>query len=131
MLFDEEERPRLKFEQNPLKVVVAQVRFPTAYPIADPAVQARIQAAVSARFPTPLPPIQEVIVALTPKGPEQIQAQQGPIRFADQEKRRIISIGPAMASFETTDYVGWEDFCGELQRLLDVVTTHGAPTGVT
>jgi uncharacterized protein (TIGR04255 family) len=131
MTFDQEAHRRLRFQRNALKVVVAQVRFPTAYALADPAVQARLQAAVAERFPMPLPPVQEIIVALTAKGPEQVQAQQGPVRFADADKRRIISIAPAMASLETTDYVGWEDFRAELRQLLDLVATHGGPIGFT
>lgn len=131
MTFDLEAHPRLRFQRNALKVAVAQVRFPTAYPLADPAVQARIQAAVVERFPVPLPPVHEIIVALTQKGPEQVQAQAGPIRFADAEKQQILSVAPGMASFETTQYVGWEEFRTELRHLLDLVAAHGGPTAIT
>jgi len=131
MTFDQETHDRLRFERNPLKVVVAQVRFPTSYLLGDPGVQGRIQAEFLERFPEALPPVQEIMVALTQRGPEQIQTKQGPARFADPTKRTIVSIGPAMASLETTFYEGWERFREQIADVLDVVARHGSPTGMT
>lgn len=131
MTFDQEAHPRLRFAHNVLKVVVAQVRFPTAYPLADPAVQARLQQALLGLFPKPLPPAQEIMVSLTPRGPEQIQAQQSAIRFADESERTIVSIGPGAASLETSDYPGWEVFAAQFWSLLRIVEEHGRPAGIT
>lgn len=131
MTFDQESHPRLKFEHNQLKVVVGQVRFPTAFALSDPAVHALIQAEVADRFPVALGPLQEVTFGLTPEGPTRLNAQRGPIRFADKESQQIISISPEMASFETTFYTGWEDFQQAFEYLLDLIGRHASLTQLT
>lgn len=128
--FDDEAYPRLRFEniRNPLKVVVGQVRFPPAYRLGDPAVQGTLQQALADDFPRPLDPVQEISFAFTPQGPTTPQVEQTAIRFGDQTGRRVSAIGVAMASFETTDYVGWEDFQSNLARILGLIGEHAAPT---
>lgn len=129
--FDEEEWPRLRFARNPLKVVVAQVRYPTTHALGDPAVHAAIQRAVAGSHPKSLPPVQEVTFAVTPQGPTTAQVEQSAVRFGDDQDRSIIAIGPGMASFETTDYRGWEHFEPEFVRVLELVVQYGAPTQVS
>jgi uncharacterized protein (TIGR04255 family) len=126
--FDEEVWPRLHFAQNPLKVVVAQVRFPTSHALGDAAVHAVIQLAVAEHFPKPLAAMQEVAFAVTPQGPTAPQVQQTAVRFSDDQEKSIMAIGPGLASYETTDYRGWEDFEPQLERVLGLVTQHGSPT---
>ena len=129
--FDEEAWPRLQFEQNPLKVVVAQVRFPASHALADPAVHAAIQRAVGDRYPKSLSPVQEVTYTITPQGPTQAQIERSAIRFSDENEQNVIAIGSEMVSFETTSYGGWEDFKVEFERLLELTEEHGVPTEVS
>jgi uncharacterized protein (TIGR04255 family) len=131
--FDEEAWPRLRFanNSNPLKVVVAQVRFPLTHALADPAIHAAIQRSLAPRFPLALDAVQEVTFAVTPQGPTSPTVEQTAIRFGDGEAQRTVAIGPAMASFETTRYVDWESFRPDVEQVLQLVAEHGAPTTFT
>lgn len=131
MTFDQETHPRLRFERNPLKVVVAQIRFPAAHRLGTAEAHDEIQRAVADRLPRAMPPVQEVTFALTPQGPSPVQIEGTAVRFGDEGGQRIVAIGPDMASFETTHYVGWEDFAAELRRLLDLVGRVGGPTEIS
>lgn len=129
MTFDEEAWPRLRFGNgsNPLKVVVAQVRFPLAHALADPAVHSTIQRALGGQFPKALDPVQEVTFAVTPQGPTSPNVEQTAVRFADDEGKSTIAVGPAMASFETTRYEGWETFRPNIELVFRLVAEHGLP----
>lgn len=131
--FDEEAWPRLRFanNSNPLKVVVAQVRFPLAHALANPAVHAAIQRSLAPQFPQALDAVQEVTFAVTPQGPTSPTVEQTAIRFGDDEAKRTVAIGPAMASFETTRYEGWEAFRPDVEQVLQLVAEHGTPTTFT
>lgn len=133
MTFDEEAWPRLRFANNanPLKVVVAQVRFPLAHSLNTPDVHAGIQRSLGGDFPKSLDPIQEVTFAVTAQGPTAPQIEHSAIRFGDAAAKKVVAIGPSMGSFETTQYEGWENFRPEVERVLELVAQHGAPTEYT
>jgi uncharacterized protein (TIGR04255 family) len=128
--FDEEAWPRLRFGNgsNPLKVVVAQVRFPLAHALADPAVHSTIQRSLGDQFPRALDPLQEVTFAVTPQGPTSPSVEQTAVRFSDDEGKSTVAIGAALASFETTRYEGWETFRPNVVLVFRLVAEHGAPT---
>lgn len=128
MTFDQEVHPRLRFERDPLRVVVAQVRFPTNHQLATADTRAAIQAALADRFPKPLAAIQEVTFGFTPQGPTAPQIAQSAIRFSDEREERIVSVGAEMASFETTRYTGWEEFRADLRATLELVARLGGIT---
>ena len=130
MTFDQETHERIVFARNPLKVVVAQIRFPPAYSLADPAGLAAAQGALSARYPTSLPRIQQVTMVAGPGGPVPPVVQPGPARFGDEAGTWVVSVGPDSASLETTHYGSWADFRARLQELLEMVATQGHVTGV-
>lgn len=130
MTFDQETHARIVFARNPLKVVVAQIRFPPAYTLADPAGLAAAQTALSARYPTALPRVQQVMISVGPSGPVQPVVQPGPARFGDDVETWVVSLDSDSASLETTRYESWMDFRTRLQELLDVVATHASPTRV-
>lgn len=121
MPFDHETHERIVFARNPLKVVVAQIRFPPAYGLAEPTGLAVIQTAFSPRYPTSLPRTQQVTVAVGPSGPVPPVVQPGPARFGDEGGTWVVSVGPDSASLETTRYESWVDFRARLRELLDVV----------
>ncbi|MEJ7696233.1 MAG: hypothetical protein WKF78_06350 [Candidatus Limnocylindrales bacterium] len=51
MTFDQEIHPRIVFSSNPLKVVVAQIKFPAMFGLTEPAALAAFQAALGHRYP--------------------------------------------------------------------------------
>jgi uncharacterized protein (TIGR04255 family) len=128
--FDEETHQRLRFQHNPLKIVVAQVRYPTMHQLATPDVLAAIQADLAERFPKPLPPLQEITFGMTPQGPTTPQVQRAAERFGAPDDRLILAIGQETASVETIDYRGWEDFSVELRDLLELVERRAPVTRV-
>lgn len=130
MTFDQETYERIVFVRNPLKVVVAQIRFPPAYALADPTGLAATQAALSARYPTSLPRIQEMTIVAGPGAPVPPVVQPGPARFGDETGTWVVSVGPDMASLETTRYDSWVDFRARLRELLEIVVARGRATRV-
>lgn len=131
MTFDQETHPRLRFQHNPLKIVVAQVRFDAVHQLDTPDVHAAIQAELAERFPRSLPQLQEITFTLTPQGPSTQQVEQTAVRFGDEAARVTIAIGPEMASFETIYYEGWEAFRDDVRMVLDLVGRHGSVGTVT
>lgn len=129
-MFDDETWGRLRFQKdrNPLKVVVAQVRFPLIHGLAAPATHAAIQRALTDTHPRSLESVQEVTFAVTPQGPTPPQVEQTAIRFGDPSGTGVIAIGPLAASYETTRYESWEAFRPEFERVLRLVAEHGMPT---
>lgn len=125
MTFDQETHQRILFARNPLKVVVAQIRFPPDYALADPAGLAAAQAALSTRYPISLPRIQEMTIVAGPAGPVPPVVQPGPARFGDHAGTWVVSVGPDVASLETTHYESWVDFRTRLRELLEIVGGRG------
>lgn len=130
MTFDQETHERIVFARNPLKVVVAQIRFPPAYSLADPAGLAAAQAALSGRYPISLPRTQEITVVAAPDGPVPPVIQPGPARFGDESGTWVVSVGTDTASLETTRYESWVDFRARLYELLTMVHSQGQPVRV-
>jgi uncharacterized protein (TIGR04255 family) len=129
--FDQETHGRLRFERNPLKVVVAQVRFEPVHQLASPEVRAAIQVELADRYPRALQDVQEVTFAITAQGPTPPQVERTAVRFADETEGRIVAVGSEMASFETTHYEGWEEFRDALRGVLEIVGRHGRMGHVT
>lgn len=130
MTFDQETHERIVFARNPLKVVVAQIRFPPAYALADPTGLAATQAALSTRYPTSLPRTQEMTIVAGPGAPVPPVVQPGPARFGDEAGTWVVSVGPDVASLETTHYVSWVDFRARLRELLEIVAARGQATRI-
>ncbi len=130
MTFDQEAHERIVFARNPLKVVVAEIRFPPAYSLAEPAGLAAAQAALSTRYPMSLPRIQQVTVVAGPGGPVPPVVQPGPARFGDDAGTWVVSVGPDSASLETTRYDSWVDFRARLKEVLGMVAAQGRVTRI-
>src|SRR4051794_31420533 len=115
--FDQETHPRVEFARNALKVVVAQVRFPISYRLEAAGVLAEIQRALGAPYPIGLPRGEEVTVSLGPGGATVNPSRPGPAQFPDRTRTHTVTIGPEMASFETTAYQDWPTFRAALEQL--------------
>lgn len=130
MTFDQETHERIVFARNPLKVVVAQIRFPPAYALADPTGLAATQASLATRYPTSLPRIQEMTIVAGPGAVIPPVVQPGPARFGDEAGTWVVSIGSDVASIETTRYESWIDFRARLRELLEIVEARGQASRV-
>lgn len=130
MPFDQETHERIVFAHNPLKVVVAQIRFPPAYALAEATGLAAIQTALTPRYPTSLPRTQQVTMAVGSGGPVPPVVQPGPARFGDEPGFWVVSVGPDSVSLETTRYNSWADFRARFRELLDVAVTQSRATRI-
>lgn len=130
MTFDQETHPRIEFRNNPLKVVAAQITFPTLYGLTEPASLAAIQAVLGARYPTPLPRVPHFEITLGPAGAD-TQSAAGPIRFASEDGTWLINIATDWVSVETTAYVSWVAFRARFEELLAALPPDTRPVNVT
>lgn len=133
MFFDREPLPRIQFKDNPLRVVIAQLRFPTEFGLAEPGVLARIQERLRQRYPVAQTIQQEMSLQFTVggKAPRRVQeASPGPIRFIGDDGAWVVTLGPDVLSLETTAYHDWAAFRARFEEVLDAVTDEVTPTQV-
>jgi uncharacterized protein (TIGR04255 family) len=128
--FDQEVHDRIQFTRNALKVVVAQVRFPISYRLAESGVLATIQEALLADYPIALPRGNQVTIAIGPSGPVVAPPKAGPAQFANSARTSTVTIGEDTASFETTAYTDWPSFVASFENVLRLVDANVQPVGV-
>lgn len=116
MAFDDAVLPRLSFTVDPLRVAVAQIRFPMQFSLLEPSALAKVQ-----ELMPDLPQVVEQPAETSVAGPglHFSVTQQKPARFTDPEGHWIVSVNPDRLSIETQRYPGWEDF---RDRVRDVLT---------
>lgn len=130
VVFDREPLQRIQFEHNPLRVVVAQLRFPTEFRLSEAAILARIQDRLRDRYPVAQATQQQMSIQLAvgPTPPQLMnQMGPGPIRFIGDDGAWIVTLGPDVLSLETTDYHDWVAFLARFEAVLDAVHTDVAP----
>lgn len=126
MVFDRDPQPRIQFASNPLKVVVAQLRFDTDFRLAQPDVLASIQAALKEGYPvverTQAPQFSvQLAFRAEPGAAVSHPAPISPVRFTDNGGDWTVTIGPDLLSVETTAYESWEEFAGRFGDVLAAV----------
>lgn len=131
MAFDQEIHPRIEFSNNPLKVVVAQVRFPTLYGLTEPSALAAFQAALGRRYPTALPRVPNVTVTIGPSGAADMSTDAGPVRFADEDGAWLINVANDWISLETKAYESWVDFRARFEEFMSAIPEALRPTRIT
>lgn len=131
MTFDQEIHPRMEFSDNPLKVVVAQIKFPTMFGLTEPAALAELQTVLGRRYPKALPRIPNVTVMIDPTGRPSTTTDAGPIRLASEDGLWTIAIATESISLETNAYVSWADFSGRLEELMTAVPASVRPHRTT
>jgi uncharacterized protein (TIGR04255 family) len=104
------DEPRVIFERSPLKVVVAQLRFPPIYALEQAAGVAPFQAALRGLFPIAEPRGHGIALSLGPQALSAQQPQAGPWRFLNDDGTWIAAIAPDFVSIETTAYERFETF---------------------
>jgi uncharacterized protein (TIGR04255 family) len=116
--FDQEIHPRIEFSNNPLKVVVAQIKFPAMFGLTEPSALAGFQAALGHRYPSALPRIPNVTVTVGPAGVAETMTDAGPVRLASDDGMWLISIGNDAVALETKGYESWIGFRDRLEELV-------------
>lgn len=100
---------RVIFKNNPLKVVVLQVRFSPILVLAQPAGVAQFQEAIRDAYPRAEAPAQQVTLAVGPTGFMPPIGQPGPWRFLD-ESGWVVGLATDYVSLEATKYECFEQF---------------------
>lgn len=131
MTFDQETHPRIEFRNNPLKVVVAQIRFPAIYGLTEPAALAAIQATLGRLYPKALPRIPNVTVNIGPGGVADTSTDAGPVRFATDDESWLINITPEWISVETQAYVSWVGFRARFEEFLAAIPADLRPRRIS
>jgi uncharacterized protein (TIGR04255 family) len=121
MRFDEEIHPRIEFSNNPLKVVVAQIKFPTMFGLTEPAALAELQGTLGARYSNALQRIPNVTLLIDAAGQPSTTTDAGPVRLASEDGLWIVAIAPDSIGLETKAYESWADFSGRLEELMAAV----------
>jgi uncharacterized protein (TIGR04255 family) len=127
MQLDLEEFPRVVFARNPLKVVVAQVRFSPIYSLDQPAGVAAFQEAIRTDYPVAIARETEVAVAVGPGGISPPTGQAGPWRFQTEDEAWTVALAPDYVALETSNYERFEDFGERLARVLQVAAERVKP----
>lgn len=130
MTFDQETHPRIEFSNNPLKVVVAQIRFPALYGLIEPAALAVFQTALR-QYPSALSRISNITVTIGEGGGANATTDAGPVRFASEDGAWIINITTDWVSLETTKYESWIGFRTRFEELLGAFPGDLRPTRIT
>lgn len=113
--------PRVIYQNNPLKVVVLQVRFSPILLLAQPAGLAPLQEAIRSDYPQAAAPEQQVSVSIAPNGTVSPMAQMGPWRFLSEDGNWTVSVAPDFVALETKAYSRYEDFDTRARALFEVV----------
>ncbi len=131
MTFDQEILPRIEFSSNPLKVVVAQIKFPAMFGLTEPAALAEFQSTLGRRYLNALPRVPNVTVTIDPAGQPSTTTDAGPVRFESEDGLWIIAIATESISLETKGYESWADFSGRLEELMAAVPATVRPHHTT
>jgi uncharacterized protein (TIGR04255 family) len=125
--FDQEIHPRIVFSNNPLKVVVAQIKFPAMFGLTEPASLAQFQATMGHRFPNALPRIPNVTLTVGPAGDTKTTTDPGPVRLASGDGLWIVAIATEWISLETNAYESWVGFRDQLEELVAAIPASVRP----
>jgi uncharacterized protein (TIGR04255 family) len=116
--FEQEIHPRIVFSNNPLKVVVTQIRFPAMFGLTEPSALAGFQAAFGRRYPSALPRIPNITVTIGPAGTAETVTDAGPVRLASEDGMWVVSIANDWIALETKAYESWLGFRDRLEELV-------------
>lgn len=135
MSFDQDDLPRIEFKQNPLKMVVAQLRFPPEMVLFEPETMTAIQACLRDRYPIALERQSTVEIQLVagPGAQPQIPApivSEGPLRFADEANDWIVSVATGSLSLETKAYRNGQEFKARWIELMNSFLTLVKPVRI-
>src|SRR3989442_15515681 len=96
-----EDRPKVIYGRNPLKVVVAQLRFPPIFALEQPDGVAPLQEAIREAYPL-AEAGQQITLTVAPGGVSPVS--QPLWRFLSADKAWIVAVAADSVSLETTAY---------------------------
>jgi len=118
--------PRRLYVDNPLKLVVCQVRFPVLTRYGEPGFLAPMQDALSARYPR-FGEEQQVSITLGPGGVAPAPLPVPLSKFRDLEDGWSVAVARDFISVETTAYERWEDLRERVEEVLEAAQGLGIP----
>lgn len=118
------DQPRRLYEENPLRLVVCQLRFPVLHRFEEPGVLARFQEVLGDRYPRSVPE-QQIALTVTPSGPASSQPASRYWRFRGLEDGWSVAIGRDFVSLETDAYQRYEELRERAAEMLDAVLAVG------
>lgn len=121
MTFEQEIHPRIVFSNNPLKVVVAQIKFPAMFGLTEPAALASLQAVLGHRYRNALPQSPNVTLTIGPAGTAETATDAGPVRLANDDGTWVVSISTDAIALETKTYESWIGFRERLEELVAAI----------
>jgi uncharacterized protein (TIGR04255 family) len=123
---------RTILENNPLQLVVCQVRFDEADVLNDRKIARRFfvkLGGVDGPFPRFTQILAQRVIISPQAGPGETPTteQQRGWRFSNAAGDRHITLLPDSLALETTSFPGWDQFAPDLQRALDVLAEEADP----
>lgn len=119
MAFDLEDQPRTRFEKNPLKTVVCQLRFPQILKIDQGAFVADFQEAIRDDYPAADPRGRTISVGPSDEGIAAGPVEPAPWQFQDESRDWVVALTRDYVSLETSTYRQFEDFISRFERILE------------
>lgn len=106
----------IRLQRAPLTEVVAQVRFPPILRIANEK-PVEFQEKIRGRFPQWMEEEQIVIASIPTEQQSSVKKVPSIFHFRSADAKNTVSLALEFYALSTTDYVHWDDFWTELQRL--------------
>jgi uncharacterized protein (TIGR04255 family) len=118
------DQPRRFYENNSLRLVVCQLRFPVLHRFDEPGALARFQEVLAGRYPRSSPE-QQLTIASAPAASTAATAAMQYWRFQGVDDGWSVAIARDFVSLETTRYERYEDFRDRLGEVIEATLTLG------
>ena len=118
------DQPRRFYENNSLRLVVCQLRFPVLHRFDEPGALARFQEVLADRYPRSSPE-QQLTIASSPAASASATAAMQYWRFQGVDDGWSVAIARDFVSLETTQYERYEGFRERLGEVIDATITLG------
>lgn len=127
MKLDLPEVDRVLFEEAPLVLALAQVRYPAAVRFGEQSSLAALQEELASDYPIAAQE-QQVSLTINISGVEQRQGSSPLWRFSTPDRNWSVVVGQDAVTLEVRTYVEVEHFCEKLLQILNAVKNHIRPT---
>lgn len=118
--------PREIYPNAPIALVACEIRIPSTGQPLESAQTKALEEALADAFPLAIPVNRQTVQIGNVAGPATSERVE---RFADRERRAVVSVTPGSLVVETSDYRGYEVFRPMLGLAIQAVTDGVAPKG--
>lgn len=118
--------PREIYPNAPIALVACEIRIPSTGQPLEPSQTRALEEALGDAFPLAMPVNRQTVQIGNVAGPATNERVE---RFADRERRAVVSVTPASLVVETSQYRGYEAFRPLLDLAIRAVTDSVAPKG--